>query len=116
MSAQRYRDQARLLLDILPEVAAADCFALHGGTAINLFVREMPRLSIDLDLTYLPIEDRDTTLANIARALQSIRSRITAKFAAIRVKEDLDRAKLYVTVQPEIAGNLLPYRPVGYLC
>ena len=47
-----YQKQVRLLLDVLPEVAKEDCFALHGGTAINLFVRNMPRLSVDIDLTY----------------------------------------------------------------
>ncbi len=51
MEAQRYKRQVRLLLDILPEVAKEDCFALHGGTAINMFVRNMPRMSVDIDLT-----------------------------------------------------------------
>ena len=49
---QDYRKQAELLLEILPEVAKQSCFALHGGTAINFFVRNMPRLSVDIDLTY----------------------------------------------------------------
>lgn len=53
-----YKSQANLLLTVLPEVAKEECFALHGGTAINLFVREMPRLSVDIDLTYIPLEDR----------------------------------------------------------
>lgn len=53
-----YKQQVALLLQVLPEVAKEKCFALHGGTAINLFVRNMPRLSVDIDLTYtcnLPI-------------------------------------------------------------
>ena len=37
-----YQKQVELLLDVLPEVAKEDCFALHGGTVINLFVRNMP--------------------------------------------------------------------------
>ena len=45
-------------LRILPLVAKEDCFALKGGTAINLFVRDMPRLSVDIDLTYLPLAQR----------------------------------------------------------
>ena len=53
-----YKKQVALLLSVMPEVAKEKCFALHGGTAINLFVRNMPRLSVDIDLTYLPIEDR----------------------------------------------------------
>ncbi len=43
-----YKRQVGLLLDVLPEVAKEACFALHGGTAINLFVRDMPRLSVRL--------------------------------------------------------------------
>ena len=47
---QKYKKQVALLLAALPEVAKEDCFALYGGTAINLFVRDMPRLSVDIDL------------------------------------------------------------------
>ncbi len=54
MKSQNYKEQLRLLLDVLPEVAKEECLAMHGGTAINLFVRDMPRFSIDIDLTYLP--------------------------------------------------------------
>ena len=50
----RYADQVRLLLRVLPLVAQEKDFALKGGTAINLFVRDMPRLSVDIDLAYLP--------------------------------------------------------------
>ncbi len=50
-----YTKQVKLLLDVLPEVAREEHFALHGGTAINLFVRDMPRLSVDIDLTYVLI-------------------------------------------------------------
>jgi len=67
-----YSDQVRLLIAILPHVAKEPCFALKGGTAINLFVRDMPRLSVDIDLSYLPVEDRDTSLSAIDAALNSI--------------------------------------------
>ena len=50
---EAYRQQARLLLAALPEVARENCLAMHGGTAINLFIRDMPRLSVDIDLTYV---------------------------------------------------------------
>ncbi len=46
----RYVDQARLLIDVLPHIAQEEVFALKGGTAINLFYRDMPRLSVDIDL------------------------------------------------------------------
>ena len=51
----RYVEQVRLLLSTLPEIARETVFALKGGTAINLFYRDMPRLSVDIDLTYLPV-------------------------------------------------------------
>ena len=46
--------QVRLILSVLPDIAREEVFALKGGTAINLFYRDMPRLSVDIDLTYLP--------------------------------------------------------------
>ncbi len=49
----RYRQQVALLVRILPLIAEEKAFALKGGTAINLFLRNMPRLSVDIDLTYL---------------------------------------------------------------
>jgi hypothetical protein len=48
------------------DIATETCFALKGGTAINLFVRDLPRLSVDIDLVYLPIEDRETSLVGIS--------------------------------------------------
>jgi hypothetical protein len=69
-----YRQQVSLLLSVLPEVAKERCFALHAGTAINLFIRNMPRLSVDIDLTYLPIENREPSLKNIAEVLQRNKS------------------------------------------
>jgi predicted nucleotidyltransferase component of viral defense system len=45
-----FSDQVRLLVTLLPHVARQRCFALKGGTALNLFIRDMPRLSVDIDL------------------------------------------------------------------
>ncbi|MFW2569410.1 nucleotidyl transferase AbiEii/AbiGii toxin family protein [Legionella sp. 29fVS95] len=64
-----YKNQVALLLEVLPVVSNFKCFALKGGTAINLFIRDMPRLSVDIDLTYLPIESRDIFLVNIEAEL-----------------------------------------------
>ncbi|MDC0980200.1 nucleotidyl transferase AbiEii/AbiGii toxin family protein [Bdellovibrionales bacterium] len=69
-----YENQVHLLLDVLPTVMKDNRFALKGGTAINLFYREMPRLSIDIDLCYLPIEDRPTSFNNIHEILSNIKS------------------------------------------
>ena len=53
-----FTEQVRLLVMLLPHVAKQDCFALKGGTAINLFLRDMPRLSVDIDLAYIPVSER----------------------------------------------------------
>lgn len=45
-----YRKQVQLLVRILPLIDTEKCFALEGGTAINLFYRDLPRLSVDIDL------------------------------------------------------------------
>lgn len=71
-----YRQQVALLIRVLPFVAEERAFALKGGTAINLFVRDMPRLSVDIDLTYLPVQDRATSLAAINAAMLRIKERI----------------------------------------
>lgn len=81
-----YRPQVVLLLDVLPFVAAESCFALKGGTAINLFVRDLPRLSVDIDLTYLPVQDRATSLAEVGAALERIASAIERQLKGIRVE------------------------------
>ena len=60
--AELYRRHVGLLVRVIPLVAAEACFALKGGTAINLFVRDMPRLSADIDLTYLPVAGRAASL------------------------------------------------------
>lgn len=52
-----YKKQVALLIDILLEIAKEDTFALHGGTAINLFHLNMPRLSVDIDLTFIPFSN-----------------------------------------------------------
>lgn len=67
-----YRRQAALLVRILPFVAEETCFALKGGTAINLFYRDIPRLSVDIDLTYLPVAPRPESLAEIDAAMKRI--------------------------------------------
>lgn len=91
-----YKQQVALLLQVLPEVAKEKCFALHGGTAINLFVRNMPRLSVDIDLTYTQIEDRDTTFKNIQIGLQNIKDNINKIDSSIKVQLQAEQLKLLV--------------------
>ncbi len=72
MARESYLAQVRLLMRLLPIVSTESAFALKGGTAINLFYREMPRLSVDIDLAYLPIEERATSLHAIDAAFDRI--------------------------------------------
>ncbi len=67
--------QAELLLRILPLIYKEEIFALKGGTAINFFVRDLPRLSVDIDLTYLPVNDRHSALNEIRSSLLLISER-----------------------------------------
>lgn len=82
----RYVDQVRLLLSVLPDIATEDVFALKGGTAINLFYRDMPRLSVDIDLTYLPLGDRETSLRNIDETLDRIMTAVSQRNPRFQVR------------------------------
>lgn len=68
----RYLEQARLVVDVLPHVAREEAFALKGGTAINLFENDLPRLSVDVDLAFLPVGDRRAAIRDINAALSRI--------------------------------------------
>lgn len=71
---ERYLNQAKLVIDVLQYVAKENCFALKGGTAINLFYQNLPRLSVDIDLTYIGFEPRTEACNNINNALKRIYS------------------------------------------
>ncbi|HEQ1867028.1 TPA: nucleotidyl transferase AbiEii/AbiGii toxin family protein, partial [Pseudomonas aeruginosa] len=74
---KQYADTVRLLLNITPDVFANDIFAMKGGTAINLFVQDMPRLSVDIDVVYLPWQvPRDEALMAINEELAAIAQRV----------------------------------------
>lgn len=76
MTAQTYADQVQLLVRTIPEIAREEMFALKGGTAINLFVRDLPRLSVDIDLVYLPVADRARSLSAVRDGLERIAARL----------------------------------------
>ena len=90
MTTEAYKAQVQLLVRVLPLVAAEDCFALKGGTAINLFVRDLPRLSVDIDLAYLPVADRLASLAAIEAALLRIKTAIEGGISPDRGWRDRD--------------------------
>jgi len=83
--ADLYRQQVGLLVKTIPLVAAEDCFALKGGTAINLFVRDMPRLSVDIDLAYVRVAARAASLKVIDAAMRRIAGGIGRGIAGARV-------------------------------
>lgn len=82
---EQYQKQVALLVHVLPFVAEEKVFALKGGTAINLFIRDMPRLSVDIDLTYLPVKARAESLADIDAAMTRISDRIKESVAGAKV-------------------------------
>ena len=107
-----YIKQVKLLLDVLPEIAKEACFAMHGGTAINLFVRDMPRLSVDIDLTYVEIAGRNETLEGINAALMRIKERIEGLRPSIRIqhkenvcKLQLDERGVMIKVEVNMVGR-----------
>lgn len=94
-----YADTVRLLLAVAPDAFKGKVFALKGGTAINLFVRDMPRLSVDIDLVFLPYDlKRADALAAISQELTSIAHRLASLGVDVRLihSKGLGETKLIV--------------------
>lgn len=94
-----YVDTVRLLLEAAPEVFRADCFAMKGGTALNLFVQNMPRLSVDIDVVYVPRgKSREAALAEIASELAAMQRRLQSRglTAETPTSRTGDETKLFV--------------------
>jgi predicted nucleotidyltransferase component of viral defense system len=85
MSKEKYIAYVDLMLKALPYVAKEKCFSLKGGTAINLFVRNMPRLSVDIDLAYIGLESRDVALRSAESALGRIKNEIEKNLIKTKV-------------------------------
>jgi predicted nucleotidyltransferase component of viral defense system len=92
-----YKSQVALVLDTLPEIAKEKTLALHGGTAINLFIRNMPRLSVDIDLTYTEILDRESSLNDIIKSLKQIKARLNEIKPDIVTEIQEDNLKLLLS-------------------
>ncbi len=116
--------QVVLLIELLPLIGRESCFALKGGTAINLFVRDLPRLSVDIDLTYLPIEGRAESLRHVEEALHRLGSAIeTALRGAItlfpgregeratKIQVRRGRESVQIEVSPVLRGSVLEPEP-----
>lgn len=87
--SEAYRRQVDLLLRVIPFITKETCFALKGGTAINLFVRDLPRLSVDIDLTYIPVFPRPKSLGAIDKAMKRIAARIAKGNKATRTSSSI---------------------------
>ena len=118
-----YFKQAKLLLQVLPFFEKSGSFALKGGTAINLFMRDMPRFSVDIDLTYLPLNPREETLTDISRSLKDVAAQVrrvlgakvdeqTLKGTDTTVKMTVRQAEATIKVEPNLVLRGTIYPPV----
>lgn len=97
---EEYKKRVGLLLEILPFALQDNRVALKGGTAINLFHRDFPRLSVDIDLCYTPLEEREKSFRNIHKILVDTKTNIEKKLKLKVESTDLNNfskeAKLFV--------------------
>lgn len=120
-TSSKYYKQVQLLISVLPIVAEEKCFALKGGTAINLFIRDLPRLSVDIDLVYLPMDDRDTALAHITDALNRIAGSIIEKINGVKIQKSFESrvdalrlivkqgdVQIKIELSPVLRGTVFP--------
>ncbi|MBD5241881.1 MAG: nucleotidyl transferase AbiEii/AbiGii toxin family protein [Barnesiella sp.] len=89
-----YAQKVELLLRLIPIVMEEDVFAIHGGTAINLFLKNLPRYSVDIDLTYIPLADRQTSLDDISILLKSIAEKAKKAFKGMHIVPNFGTSKL----------------------
>jgi hypothetical protein len=99
-----YFQQVALIIDLLPLIGEEACFALKGGTAINLFLRDLPRLSVDIDLTYLQRETRNVALTNIGASLEQVAGRIEVTMPGVAVTKLVDKQGNLLKLQFERQG------------
>lgn len=108
-----YARQLALLVDVLPQVAEEVDFALKGGTAINLFFRDLPRLSVDIDLAWLPLDDRAVALRGIAAALARIATRLRERLhCQVQTKTTVDSVPAGLAIRRERVGIKIDVTPV----
>lgn len=123
MNRDQYVAQVELLLDCLPALKEQEIFALKGGTAINFFIRDLPRLSVDIDLTYLKSESRKNAIKEIESGLIVLGGEIIKRNKKFQIRElktkDGQLHKLIITngatkikIEPNfiMRGTLLPTR------
>jgi predicted nucleotidyltransferase component of viral defense system len=121
---RRYTDRVQLLVDILPVLAREPRFALKGGTAINLFEHDLPRLSVDIDLAWLPVHDFAEDAVQIAAALEQLANLLRARPMQLQVQSSAGegtravtrlvasrgRARVQIETTPVMRGTVHPVR------
>lgn len=120
---RRYTDRVRLLVDILPVLGQEPRFALKGGTAINLFEHDLPRLSVDIDLAWLPVHDYAEDARLIAEALERLADVLRARPLQLQVQlsagdgagvrrlvASRGRARVQIETTPVMRGTVHPAR------
>jgi predicted nucleotidyltransferase component of viral defense system len=111
-----FMPQARLAVRVLRHVAKEKELALKGGTAINLFYRDLPRLSVDLDLTYVKVAGREESLKAINAALERIGAEAEKGIAGAKVNRTAGsrvvvregQARVTVEVNEVLRGSVRP--------
>lgn len=119
----RYTERVKLLVEILPTLAEEKRFALKGGTAINLFEHDLPRLSVDIDLTWLPVGDFANDTREISAALEKIGETLRAGPLRLQVQTSgteatgvhrlitsRNRARVQIETTPVMRGTVHPAR------
>lgn len=118
-----YADTVRLLLAVAPVVFDNEIFALKGGTALNLFLHDLPRLSVDIDVVYTPWEvPRETALVAIATELDRIAEKVRRMGLEARALGDGadgetkllvedDASQVKIEVNTVFRGTVLPVEP-----
>lgn len=94
-----YAQKVELLLRLVPIIMEEEVFAIHGGSAINLFLKDLPRYSVDIDLTYIPLADRITSIADINLHLKSICEKAKRAFKGMHITPKFDTCKLLCEYQ-----------------
>ena len=105
-----YFKQVQLLVQVLPMLEAHPVFALKGGTAINLFVRDLPRLSVDIDLAYEPVKGRDESLKDIHQNLLRLSQALEVQ--GLRVQKNSPESITRLTVSNQEAQIKIETSPV----
>ncbi len=107
MTGEGYLRQVALLVRVLPIIAREPVFALKGGTAINLFLRDLPRLSVDIDLTFLPVKERAASLGEIDEVFERIAAAVQRQIPGATVQRTSPQTGADMRLLIQQAGSMV---------